>query len=264
MATHAFPHFGPDAIFGYPAFSQTWVPLPSSHAQGPRQFLISTRRLVPDGFTSDASVGSSTPGCSTASSGNTPTTPLSPCAHHTSRLRDHPFSATSSDAGEPHASAASAAEAVPARAHRHQHNSLYKTELCRSWEETGTCRYNAKCQFAHGREELRPVRHHPKYKTEVCESFARTGTCPYGKRCRFIHLSASLAALGHDAAAPAAAPAPAAAAGPVGRDGAAEEADVLAALLRDLALGASGAPAVAVKEGARRRLPIFESISGCA
>jgi len=27
-----------------------------------------------------------------------------------------------------------------------QQHSLYKTELCRSWEETGSCRYGAKCQ----------------------------------------------------------------------------------------------------------------------
>ncbi|PRW33819.1 Ankyrin repeat domain-containing 13C isoform B [Chlorella sorokiniana] len=66
-------------------------------------------------------------------------------------------------------------------------NPLYKTELCRSWEETGSCRYGAKCQFAHGREELRPVVRHPKYKTEVCRTFAQSGTCPYGTRCRFIH-----------------------------------------------------------------------------
>ena len=39
---------------------------------------------------------------------------------------------------------------------------LYKTELCRSWEEKGTCRYGAKCQFAHGEEELRQVQRHPK------------------------------------------------------------------------------------------------------
>lgn len=45
---------------------------------------------------------------------------------------------------------------------------LYKTELCRSWEEKGTCRYGAKCQFAHGEEELRKVARHPKYKTEIC------------------------------------------------------------------------------------------------
>lgn len=42
-----------------------------------------------------------------------------------------------------------------------------QTELCRSWEELGSCRYGSKCQFAHGREELRPVQRHPKYKTEV-------------------------------------------------------------------------------------------------
>jgi hypothetical protein len=78
-------------------------------------------------------------------------------------------------------------------------NPLYKTELCRSWEEFGSCRYGAKvcagcwvafagwmsfifpptsqlassqppspparaqqCQFAHTRGELRPVQRHPK------------------------------------------------------------------------------------------------------
>ena len=44
---------------------------------------------------------------------------------------------------------------------------LYKTELCRSWEEKGSCRYGAKCQFAHGEEELRKVQRHPK----VCRYF---------------------------------------------------------------------------------------------
>ena len=70
---------------------------------------------------------------------------------------------------------------------QYQQHSLYKTELCRSWEETGSCRYGVKCQFAHGRDELRPVMRHPKYKTEVCRTFAQSGTCPYGTRCRFIH-----------------------------------------------------------------------------
>ncbi|KAJ3024267.1 hypothetical protein HKX48_003092 [Thoreauomyces humboldtii] len=65
--------------------------------------------------------------------------------------------------------------------------SLYKTELCRSWEETGTCRYGTKCQFAHSRTELRPVDRHPKYKTEMCKTFWEKGACPYGKRCCFIH-----------------------------------------------------------------------------
>jgi hypothetical protein len=64
---------------------------------------------------------------------------------------------------------------------------LYKTELCQSWMETGICRYGTKCQFAHGKDEQRPVIRHPKYKTEVCKTFSTTGQCPYGKRCRFVH-----------------------------------------------------------------------------
>ncbi|KAK9901714.1 hypothetical protein WJX75_009871 [Coccomyxa subellipsoidea] len=58
-------------------------------------------------------------------------------------------------------------------------NSLYKTELCRSWRESGSCRYGSKCQFAHGQKELRPVQRHPKYRTEPCRTFATTGMCPY-------------------------------------------------------------------------------------
>lgn len=65
--------------------------------------------------------------------------------------------------------------------------SRYKTELCRSWSETGSCRYGGKCQFAHGEGELRPILRHPKYKTELCRSWSETGQCPYGNRCRFIH-----------------------------------------------------------------------------
>jgi len=68
---------------------------------------------------------------------------------------------------------------------------LYKTELCRSWIETGLCRYGHKCQFAHGEHELRPVLRHPKYKTEICKTFSTTGSCPYGPRCRFIHTLSS-------------------------------------------------------------------------
>jgi len=64
---------------------------------------------------------------------------------------------------------------------------LFKTELCRNWQETGLCRYGPKCQFAHGQHELRGVQRHPKYKTEICRTFHSTGTCGYGQRCRFVH-----------------------------------------------------------------------------
>ena len=66
-------------------------------------------------------------------------------------------------------------------------SSRYKTELCRSFQEVGSCKYGDKCQFAHGEEELRTVTRHPKFKTENCKSFHSTGFCPYGPRCHFIH-----------------------------------------------------------------------------
>ncbi|XP_076318634.1 mRNA decay activator protein ZFP36L2-like [Tachypleus tridentatus] len=65
----------------------------------------------------------------------------------------------------------------------------YKTELCRPFEENGTCKYGDKCQFAHGMHELRTLARHPKYKTELCRTFHTTGLCPYGSRCHFIHYS---------------------------------------------------------------------------
>jgi len=64
----------------------------------------------------------------------------------------------------------------------------YKTELCRSYEESGgSCRYGEKCQFAHGASELRSVDRHPRYKTELCRTFHTRGFCAYGPRCHFIH-----------------------------------------------------------------------------
>ena len=63
----------------------------------------------------------------------------------------------------------------------------YKTELCRTYEESGTCKYGTKCQFAHGVDELRGISRHPKYKTELCRTFHTIGFCPYGARCHFIH-----------------------------------------------------------------------------
>ncbi|XP_029303009.1 mRNA decay activator protein ZFP36L1 [Cottoperca gobio] len=63
----------------------------------------------------------------------------------------------------------------------------YKTELCRSFTESGLCKYGGKCQFAHGLDELRDLNRHPKYKTEPCRTFHTIGFCPYGMRCHFVH-----------------------------------------------------------------------------
>lgn len=65
---------------------------------------------------------------------------------------------------------------------------LYKTEMCRSFSELGTCKYGDSCQFCHSEAELRIVERHPKYKTEICRTFWLEGSCPYGKRCCFAHL----------------------------------------------------------------------------
>jgi hypothetical protein len=65
--------------------------------------------------------------------------------------------------------------------------SLYKTEMCRSYEEAGHCKYGERCQFAHKSSELRNIPRHPRYKTETCRTFWEEGNCPYGKRCCFIH-----------------------------------------------------------------------------
>lgn len=66
-------------------------------------------------------------------------------------------------------------------------SSRYKTELCRAYQDSGTCKYGDKCQFAHGTHELRALPRHPKYKTELCRTFHSTGYCPYGPRCHFVH-----------------------------------------------------------------------------
>ncbi|XP_043913004.1 mRNA decay activator protein ZFP36L2-like isoform X2 [Protopterus annectens] len=63
----------------------------------------------------------------------------------------------------------------------------YKTELCSRYAITGTCKYNERCQFAHGLQELRVPSQHPKYKTELCHTFHTCGFCPYGPRCLFVH-----------------------------------------------------------------------------
>lgn len=98
---------------------------------------------------------------------------------------DHPWSLRSREKGA-------------ARSFLDKRIKLYKTEICRTFEETGACRYGAKCQFAHCKEELRSTARHPRYKTEICKTFWEHGTCPYGKRCCFIHnesLSASNSSL---------------------------------------------------------------------
>lgn len=65
----------------------------------------------------------------------------------------------------------------------------YKTEMCKNWEKSGSCPYNNKCRFAHGREELmnKEIEANPNYRARDCLSFFKYGYCNYGRRCCFKH-----------------------------------------------------------------------------
>ena len=56
-------------------------------------------------------------------------------------------------------------------------NSKYKTELCKYYVETGVCKFDGDCTFAHGAEDLRNANH----KSVLCRLFHMTNNCPYGK-----------------------------------------------------------------------------------
>lgn len=66
----------------------------------------------------------------------------------------------------------------------------YKTELCKNWIETAKCRYEGKCRFAHGQEELTSFAvnmYDEKFKSKNCRTFYHTKQCMYGSRCMFRH-----------------------------------------------------------------------------
>lgn len=64
----------------------------------------------------------------------------------------------------------------------------YKTELCKTFSQKGSCAYGSKCRFAHGKNELctKDVGT-KKYKIKECASFFTNGSCCYGNRCHFKH-----------------------------------------------------------------------------
>lgn len=79
------------------------------------------------------------------------------------------------------------ADHLSQRQTRECNKSLYKTELCIQFERRGKCIYGSRCQFAHGRGELRSRIYHPKHKTVPCIAYFTTGICHYGSKCAFLH-----------------------------------------------------------------------------
>ncbi|KAL0213871.1 hypothetical protein P9112_006055 [Eukaryota sp. TZLM1-RC] len=68
----------------------------------------------------------------------------------------------------------------------------WRTELCRTFFETGYCQFGSLCNFAHSADELQPKKVHPLFRTQKCLSFFRQGYCCYGNRCRFSHRDKNL------------------------------------------------------------------------
>ena len=97
---------------------------------------------------------------------------------------------------------------------------LFKTQLCRHFEQKGFCNMGDSWSFAHGKEELREAppgstpsqtynygSFQPKgftpglapttdtskyYKTVLCKHFQQTGQCQFGVNCKFAHGEAEL------------------------------------------------------------------------
>ncbi|GAB2246037.1 hypothetical protein Droror1_Dr00001530 [Drosera rotundifolia] len=97
---------------------------------------------------------------------------VEPVKHGASRLRS---SVTSTDSGGSYSSA------FPSP------GSFYKTEMCRPWEVLGACQFGLKCQFAHGKEELRPIHLPNKNLAELStgKSYSSLELSIHGPRHRF-------------------------------------------------------------------------------
>ncbi|MBA0855699.1 hypothetical protein Goshw_017597 [Gossypium schwendimanii] len=65
----------------------------------------------------------------------------------------------------------------------------YKSEICRAWEEFGHCRYGSKCQFAHGKEEVRPacLPFKTKFEAQIYKSYASTVSNACSSKPRLLH-----------------------------------------------------------------------------
>ena len=69
-----------------------------------------------------------------------------------------------------------------------QFSEKYKTEICKNFEQTKSCKFGDNCCFAHGESELRSkLVSNEFYKTKVCRHFEHVGFCPYGQRCQYFH-----------------------------------------------------------------------------
>ncbi|CDW71209.1 zinc finger [Stylonychia lemnae] len=85
--------------------------------------------------------------------------------------------------------------------HTNQLNNLYKTQLCKHFQQTKQCHVGKRCHFAHGEHELRK-REEPlplevtmrmmnipynNFKTQTCKNYEKEGKCKFGDKCSYAH-----------------------------------------------------------------------------
>ncbi len=92
-------------------------------------------------------------------------------------------------------------------------NPAYKTSLCTNYMVGKYCQFADKCQYAHGKHELRDkpkipppseiteelkqkltqkAKTMPGYKTKMCKNFQTVGSCDYNEMCHYAHGEAEL------------------------------------------------------------------------
>lgn len=73
--------------------------------------------------------------------------------------------------------------------------SVFKTEICRAWEESGNCRYNSKCQFGPLKEEFRSTK--SKTAEQVVQSSVGAGSSTHGPSSHIVHQQSTAAESDH-------------------------------------------------------------------
>lgn len=69
---------------------------------------------------------------------------------------------------------------TPSTPHIHK----FRTEMCKTFELYGKCKYGDRCSFAHSRTNMMvKTQVSTNYKTKLCKKFQTNGYCPYGVRC---------------------------------------------------------------------------------
>lgn len=112
-----------------------------------------------------------------------------------SSFLDSQFNYGCNESTPTHSSSQKPSKKEKKKATREDFVAKFKTEICKYWEEKGSCPYGKRCAFAHGTQDKRyKGPHHPHHQKESripskCLNFHQHGYCAYGRRCQYLHFS---------------------------------------------------------------------------